>query len=1135
MSKIISEENPAAQPAGAQGADQKIKKQARQLAYDVRYKVKQGFKDGQKADPVSLKRAYISQLGRSPAPGPVKAAAKMMLVGESYDFVDVTDTVKSSISDVLNSVFTVGGGKKEEEVVEDAGVLKKFKVRVKDKKTGRSYVRMADRAKISELRKNPNIASVEMTSGGGTAYEGEKKKGEATASVKAGKGVPGDIEKVKEEFIGEVNVEDDNPSANPKKIDVMKGKNKITINPTQSEQVDAQAKKDDKDDQPAEPAKMDPKEKRVSMMKRMILQKKMQAVRSGAGMDIVAHTELEGEVISEKEVKVKDTEKVIDAIRAYDKSKDASRDATADSDEGKTGKAKKEKAYAKKERGEIDKDDPNWKKKKYHTGMHGEETELDPKHTDNTKNEATMENTNEAYTVTNADKKGNTPAWQGYKSGKKNAKTGKPLYTAAGHVKESYNRLGLKSWTNFVEDNDIDRPIKDQTDKQIADVTFDGGAAIPATIKGSGDAREIPTAIALIKNKYRAQGIMASKEPEGELVDEGLIGKAIQGVGKVVGGAENVATGTVKGVVKGTAGAAKKVAKTVGGAVSGGTRTAVRTEGVTATHKGTEYKLLPGKVRKKMKGKGGLDGDYRDEWGKAKDAVTDKLGLTNTKRDGVKCPKGQQDCGEGFSDWRTDLDLREITSDAKVVDGDSDEEPEITEKKVKNKIKINPTFKENAEELAQNLGGQLLEVAEVNDEDDDTDERRAEREKQKEQMMKKRIIRMKLRAVNSGDSDGIVAGYTPAVDAIKQLVNERLGGKGYKPRKDYAGRRVSGDWEDSDRGSGNKSTRRAGGTVKKKSPTYQAYVLNKAVDEGVTAKYKGKNYKLLPGKVRAKMSKKGGLDGDYRDGVGKVKDAITDKLGLTNTKRDGVKCPKGLLGNQDCNSSYEPEGKMVESVGSAVDKAIGAVGDTAKVAGKAAKGSVKVASKVAKGAADAAATVAGTPIGVAKSIKKGFQKGTQAESMTDYQKLQSTKDIIKNILTQESLGSAIDKGLGAVGDTAKVAGKAAKGSVKVASKVAKGTADAAATVAGTPIGVAKSVKKGWQKGTQAESVGSAVDKAVGAVGDTATVAGKAAKGSVKVGSKVAKGTGETIGRILGTPIGVAKSVKKGFQKGASAE
>ena len=42
----------------------------------------------------------------------------------------------------------------------------------------------------------------------------------------------------------------------------------------------------------------------------------------------------------------------------------------------------------------------------------------------------------EEYTVTAADKKGNTPAWQGYKSGKKNAKTGKPLYKAADHLKK---------------------------------------------------------------------------------------------------------------------------------------------------------------------------------------------------------------------------------------------------------------------------------------------------------------------------------------------------------------------------------------------------------------------------------------------------------------------------------------------------------------------------------------------------------------------------------------------------------------------------------------------------------------------------------------------------------------------------
>ena len=42
----------------------------------------------------------------------------------------------------------------------------------------------------------------------------------------------------------------------------------------------------------------------------------------------------------------------------------------------------------------------------------------------------------EAYTVTKADKKGNTPAFQGYMAGKKNVKTGEPLYKAADHLKK---------------------------------------------------------------------------------------------------------------------------------------------------------------------------------------------------------------------------------------------------------------------------------------------------------------------------------------------------------------------------------------------------------------------------------------------------------------------------------------------------------------------------------------------------------------------------------------------------------------------------------------------------------------------------------------------------------------------------
>ena len=45
------------------------------------------------------------------------------------------------------------------------------------------------------------------------------------------------------------------------------------------------------------------------------------------------------------------------------------------------------------------------------------------------------DNVEEAYTVTNADKKGNTPAYKNFKAGMK-GKDGKPLYKAADHMKE---------------------------------------------------------------------------------------------------------------------------------------------------------------------------------------------------------------------------------------------------------------------------------------------------------------------------------------------------------------------------------------------------------------------------------------------------------------------------------------------------------------------------------------------------------------------------------------------------------------------------------------------------------------------------------------------------------------------------
>ena len=52
----------------------------------------------------------------------------------------------------------------------------------------------------------------------------------------------------------------------------------------------------------------------------------------------------------------------------------------------------------------------------------------------------------EQMIVTNADKKGNTKAYQNYKAGMKNPKTGKPVYKAADHMKEGKINAGLQAY-----------------------------------------------------------------------------------------------------------------------------------------------------------------------------------------------------------------------------------------------------------------------------------------------------------------------------------------------------------------------------------------------------------------------------------------------------------------------------------------------------------------------------------------------------------------------------------------------------------------------------------------------------------------------------------------------------------------
>ena len=62
-----SEKSAAPAPSSsASGGKEQIEKQARQLAYDVRYKTKQSMSanKGAKLDPAAVRKAYIAQLGK---------------------------------------------------------------------------------------------------------------------------------------------------------------------------------------------------------------------------------------------------------------------------------------------------------------------------------------------------------------------------------------------------------------------------------------------------------------------------------------------------------------------------------------------------------------------------------------------------------------------------------------------------------------------------------------------------------------------------------------------------------------------------------------------------------------------------------------------------------------------------------------------------------------------------------------------------------------------------------------------------------------------------------------------------------------------------------------------------------------
>ena len=78
MTNKIFEEIPV---AGSGGTKIQLEKQARQLAYDVRYKVNKSIGNTQKVNPALIKQAYAQELNKSTSSSTVKAMAKKLLFG----------------------------------------------------------------------------------------------------------------------------------------------------------------------------------------------------------------------------------------------------------------------------------------------------------------------------------------------------------------------------------------------------------------------------------------------------------------------------------------------------------------------------------------------------------------------------------------------------------------------------------------------------------------------------------------------------------------------------------------------------------------------------------------------------------------------------------------------------------------------------------------------------------------------------------------------------------------------------------------------------------------------------------------------------------------------------------------------
>ena len=168
-------------------SDEASAKRISQAVYDIRYRAKK--------DKITLQAAFSSYMGNSNLNPAERKIVKERLFGKQGGGVKEQVSLESidwATTDISKALYKTFVEKKEDNTEIELAYLKqldeseerKYKIRVTDK-NGKAYVRYATREKITALRGNNNIKSVEMTEHG-SVVGGERNKGKQTAAAKGG-------------------------------------------------------------------------------------------------------------------------------------------------------------------------------------------------------------------------------------------------------------------------------------------------------------------------------------------------------------------------------------------------------------------------------------------------------------------------------------------------------------------------------------------------------------------------------------------------------------------------------------------------------------------------------------------------------------------------------------------------------------------------------------------------------------------------------------------------------------------------------------------------------------------------------------------------------------------------------------